>query len=153
METEPELSKFEVNEQTDPPPDLHTLKLTASYTHVFLSIRILHISYTIYFHEIVQDPERLYPIQITFSVQTKQKARFGNIPRNLLVNKSSIQLIWSAPDCDCCICTSPNKPKKGRNLDVRCRVEDKLKPTRTKEKRELQKKTPFQSDSVFQNGV
>lgn len=95
METEPELSKFEVNEQTDPPPDLHTLQLTASYTHVFLSIRILHISYMEHnicilrhhiFHEIVQDPERLYPIQITFSVQTKQKARFGNIPRNLPVN-------------------------------------------------------------------
>lgn len=40
---------------------------------------------------------------------------FGNIPRNLLVNKNSIQLIRSAPDCDCCVLRSPNKCNKGRS--------------------------------------
>lgn len=126
-----------------------------------MSLRVLHISYmeriicifktAFKFHNIVPGQEWWYRIQITFSVQTKLAAWFGNVPRNLLVNKSSIQLIWSAPDCDCCVLTSPNKPNKGRNCSrvqsncpkkgkkPRCRSEEKLKHTGTEERRAAEK--------------
>lgn len=165
--SEPELSEFEVKVQTYILADLPTLRPTVSFTCVFfMSRRVLHISYT----------EHILFFFFFFTIQISQNClRAGMVvphsdhdlrPNeapcsvwNLLVNQDSIQLIWFAPDCDCCFLMSRNKPNKGRNCSgvqsncpkkPTCMTEGKLKHTK---KKSCRKKdiTPFKSDYVFQN--
>ena len=96
---------------------LHEQKGFAYFIHRAHHIFFFFFFFLLFkFHKIVWEQERPYRIQTMICVQMKLLAWFGNSPGNLLVNQGcSIQLIWFAPDCDCCFLMSPNKPNKGRN--------------------------------------